>query len=65
MKTNYHVTIGYKAVATFEIKAETPEEAKNIALDKVDKKGIYEGSVDYETVKVAGVLNMDESWNMV
>jgi hypothetical protein len=64
-KTDFQVTVGYKACVCFSIKAETEEEARKKAIDIVRDKGIYEGDMQDEWFKVAGVLNMDDSWNMV
>lgn len=64
-KTEYQVTVGYKAVVCFTVYAETPEEANKIALQKVKEKGIYEGDLQDETYGADGILNVDKTWNMV
>lgn len=64
-KANFQVTIGYRAIVTFDIKAEDAEQAKKIVLLQVKEIGIYNGDVQDETYSAAGVLNVDESWNMV
>lgn len=33
-KTNYQVTIGYKAVLTMDVKAENEEDAKKLAIEE-------------------------------
>lgn len=68
--TNYQVTIGYKAVITISIKAESEIEAKKQAIDKMIKqrdKMFLDKSVDLQddTIKANGVLNLDETWNML
>lgn len=64
-KIEYQITIGYKAVICFIIKAETKQEAEKIALQKVETIGIYEGDLQYENYAVHGTLDMDSTWNMV
>lgn len=64
-KTEYQVTVGYKAIVSFFIKAESEEEAKKMALEKVREVGIYEGELQDETYGADGVLNMDKTWNML
>lgn len=64
-KTEFQVTIGYKAVVCFNVKADDAEAAKKMILDKVREKGIYDGELQDETYSAAGILNLDDSWNMV
>lgn len=64
-KTEFQVTIGYKAVVNFTVKADDAEAAKKMILDKVREKGIYDGELQDETYSAAGILNLDDSWNMV
>ena len=69
MKTNYDVTIGYRAVITAQVKAESEEEVQELALKEMQKfrsntnKGNLQLSDD--TVEVAGILNLDKSWNIL
>lgn len=65
-KTQFKVTVGYKAVVCFTVKAETEEEAKKIILERVRVDGIYTGGeIQDETYGADGILNMDKTWNMV
>ncbi len=64
-KTEFQITIGYKAVVNFIVKADDAEAAKKMILDKVREKGIYDGELQDETYSAAGILNLDDSWNMV
>lgn len=67
--TNYDVTIGYKAVICASIKAENEEQAKELALKEVEKFRTISGksklSLQDDTFTVAGVLDMDQSWNLL
>jgi len=67
--TNYQITIGFKAVIQLDIKAEDDKSAKELALKKMDaiRKKIESNSICVadSNYKVDGVLNMDETWNMV
>jgi hypothetical protein len=70
MKTNYQITIGYKAVITMDVVAENEKEAKEFAIecmktrrDKMFKKqGV---DLQDDNFAVHGVLDMDKTWNMV
>lgn len=64
-KKHFQITVGYRAVVHFDVFAEDAESAKKIALEKVKEKGIYEGDLQDETYSAGGVLNVDETWNMV
>lgn len=65
-KTEFQVTVGYKAVVCFTVKAENEDEAKKIALDIVKNDGIYTKSeLQDETYSADGILNLDKTWNMV
>lgn len=64
-KTEFQITIGYKAVVTFNIKADTAEQAKIAAMKKIDETGIYDGDIQDEIYDVDGVLDMDKTWNMI
>lgn len=69
MKTNYQVTIGYKAVIQINTYADNEIEAKEIALEAFKKRkdkivnSFTEISDDY--FKVDGCVDMDATWNMV
>ena len=43
----------------------TEEEAKSKVLETVRETGIYDGEINDEWFRVAGILDMDDSWNMV
>ena len=68
--TEYQVTIGYKAVINIAVKAESEDDAKEIATaimtDQRDKMFKKRG-VDLQDDSFAayGVLDMDETWNML
>lgn len=68
-KTEYQITIGYKAVITVTVKAENESDAKQLALeefkDKFQRPGSNKINIEDDNFKVDGVLNMDETWNMV
>lgn len=64
-KTEYQITVGYHAILTFMVKCENEDEAKKIALEKINGKGIYEGNIENETYAVDGVLNLDRTWNII
>lgn len=62
-KTEYQITVGYKAIVCFTIKAENEEEAKKIILERVKEEGIYKDSeLEDETYGAYGVLNLDRTW---
>lgn len=68
MKTNYQVTIGYKAIITIDVKAANETEAKAIAVDlmKKSKEKMFNRQsviLQDDNFKVDGILNMDETWN--
>ena len=67
---NYQVTIGYKAIICVNVKAESEDAARKKgveifgnAKDKVySKQGI---ELQDDNYKSYGILNMDETWNML
>lgn len=66
-KTNFNVTIGYTAVFTIDIKADDETDAKQKAYDLFDKQRgkmskVIPVDLQDDEVKVAGCLNMDETW---
>lgn len=66
---NYQITFGYRAVITIDVKALSESEAKQVALLEMDKfkDRAYKGKVllQDDTYKVDGILNMDETWNIL
>lgn len=69
-KTNFQVTIGYKAVVVVNVKAENEKEAKEKAVEifKNRKDKIYtrtELELQDDNYGANGCLNMDETWNML
>ncbi len=67
-KTNYQITIGYKAVITVSVKAENEEEAKKKGLDlfkdKFQRSGSERINIEDDNFKVDGIVDMDRTWNM-
>jgi hypothetical protein len=67
---NFQVTIGYKSVVCIDVKAETEEEAKKKAIaimsKEKDKMFVKQNvNLQDDSYKADGVLNMDETWNML
>lgn len=67
---NFQVTIGYKSVIYIDVKAETEEEAKKKAVaiftKEKDKMFVKRNvNLQLDEYKVGGVLNLDETWNML
>ena len=60
--TNYDITIGYRAVITVGIKANSEQEAKEKARNKMLNGKV---SLADDTYQVHGILDMDETWNML
>jgi hypothetical protein len=67
-KTNYQITIGYKAVICVDVVAENEKDAKEIAL--ADFKHAMEKAFKTRNVhlqdeyyKADGILDMDATWN--
>ena len=67
MKTEYQVTIGYKAVLTVAVKADSEQEAKKIGVDVFsnDRQKMFKGkcTLEDDSFEAHGVLNMDKTWN--
>jgi len=68
--TNYQITIGYKSILTIDVKAENEADAKKIALDKMKTvqtriSGVKNVNLNDDNYKVDGIINMDETWNML
>ncbi len=67
-KTNYQITIGYKAVICVSVKAENEIEAKQKAIDQFKNKFCHGGAsninIEDDHYKVDGILDMDATWNM-
>lgn len=63
-KTEFQITVGYKAVVNFIIKAENEDEAKKIILERIKNDGIYlDSEIQDENYAADGVLNMDRTYN--
>jgi len=67
---NFQVTIGYKSVICIDVKAETEDEAKKEAVSIFSKEKdrmFVKRNVNLQddNYKADGVLNMDETWNML
>jgi len=67
--TNYDITIGYKAVITVNINANSEQEAKEKAINEFvkNRNKMISGKLvlQDDTYQVSGVLNMDETWKML
>lgn len=67
--TNYEITIGYKAVITVDIKANSEEQAKELAINEFvknrNKMIVGKVSLQEDNFKVHGILDMDETWGML
>lgn len=68
MKTNYQVTIAYKAIITIDVKADSEDAAKKMAIEKMGKQrdkmfASNQVSLQDDNYKADGILNMDETWN--
>lgn len=65
MKTEYQITIGYRAVVTVTVKAESEDEAKKLGLDYFRDKRNFgaKANIEDDSYKVDGILNMDNTWN--
>lgn len=66
-KTDFQVTIGYKAVLTVNVKADTEEEAKTKSMKEFENYRHFGKNINIEddNYKTQGVLNMTETWNML
>lgn len=67
---NYTVTIGYIAVISTEVKANSHEEAQNKAAEVFEKERdkLFRSknlSINNHSTKIAGSVNNDESWNLI
>lgn len=70
MKTNFQITIGYKAVICVDVKASDEKEAKEKALELFKKqrdKMMFTNQIQLQddTFNTHGILNMDETWNQL
>lgn len=67
--TNYQITFGYKAVIITNVKADSEKEAEEKALDILIKNRdkMVSGKLELQddSYAVHGILNMDETWNML
>lgn len=66
----FRVTIGYRAVVNVDVKANSEDEAKDIALQQFNKEREkwYRGknqkcSLADDTYGANGVIDMDSTWN--
>lgn len=66
-KTEYQVTIGYKAVVSVNVKADNEEEAKKKAMDYFNDYRHFGNSANIEddNYAIEGCLNMTKTWNML
>ena len=68
-KTNYRVTIGYKAVISVEVFASNENEAKQKALDDFQKQrdSMYKKNVILEddSYGAYGITDQDKTWNQL
>lgn len=67
---NFSVTIGYKAVITIDVKADSEDEAKEKALKIMNKQTLTlcrpsNIGIEVEDIAVGGILNMDVTWNII
>ncbi len=67
---NFQVTIGYKSVVCIDVKAGNEDEAKKKAVaifgEEKDKMFLKNNvNLQDDNYKADGVLNMDETWNML
>lgn len=65
---DYQVTIGYRAVITVDVKANSIQEAKDKAIVRMKKerdKMFGKGDFNLQEDRFAadGVVDMDETWN--
>lgn len=67
MKTNYKVTIGYKAIISIDVKADDEKQAKEMAIEimkkRRDKMSYKDLCIEDDNFKADGILDMDETWN--
>lgn len=68
--THYQVTIGYKAVIVINVKSDSESDAKEKALEimRVQLNKMYKKSdieLQDDSFDANGILNMDETWNML
>lgn len=68
-KIKFQCTVGYKAVICVDVIAENEAEAKSMALKEISKMQdrAYKGKVvlQDDNYKIDGILNMDETWNIL
>lgn len=64
--TNYQVTIGYKAVITFDVEAKDEFEARELAMEEFKEKSFGDGStIQDDNFAVHGILNLDKTYKML
>lgn len=66
-KTNYQVTIGYKAVLTMDVKAENEEEAKKLAIEEFNDYRYFGNKLVLhdDSYGPHGIVNLDKTWNQL
>lgn len=69
-KTNYQVTIGYKAVISIDVMSESEKDAKEYAVELMKKQRdkmfrISGFDLQDDNFAAHGIENMDETWNML
>lgn len=65
-KTEYRITVGYRAVVSYTVKTDDIEQAKKDILERIKVSGIYDDSdIQDETYGIYGMVDMDKTWNMV
>jgi len=68
-KKSIHVTFGYKAVVTVQVKADNEDAAKELAIKQFNDDFRVPGAnnivIEDDSFQVGGILNMDETWGML
>lgn len=60
------MTIGYKAVITFDVEAKDENEAREIVMEEFKTKSFGEGSdISDDNFAIHGVLNLDKTYKML
>lgn len=68
-KTNFQITIGYKAVICVNVMAENEKEAKAKAIEifKNRKDKVFKSQIDLQddTFDAYGCVDLDQTWNII
>jgi hypothetical protein len=65
-QTEFQITIGYRAVLCMCVKADNEEQAKQKVLAEFEKvRHFNKLDIQDDSFRVDGVLNMDETYNML